>query len=265
MSCSSSTSHGHILSGRPKAAAIADAAAERARAAGDETAKRSPASAPPSTACSSGRPGRRRARAARAQALPLLEQAEDHAGLVHVWHALGHGVANFRGRYEDYAHAAEQALRHARLAGQRARSLRPRRRARLRAAARGRGASHARPAPSREPPPRLLLNRAWLLAMLARFDEADPLAREAGERCRELTGADWVDVFSARSRPPPATTRKRPRTSAASATCSRHAASAVISRPTRRSSAARSARSDATTRRSHWRGVDASSEARRMS
>ncbi len=34
--------------------------------------------------------------------------------------------------------------------------------------------------------------------MLARFDEAARIAREAGERWRELTGDDWVDVFLAR-------------------------------------------------------------------
>lgn len=43
------------------------------------------------------------------------------------------------------------------------------------------------------PRPRLLLMRAWLLTMLARFDEASQIAREAGERWRELTGDDWVD------------------------------------------------------------------------
>ena len=103
-----------------KAAAIADAAAERARAAGDETGEllarvgaafhRLHFAADPAVD--------ELERLAR-KALPLLEQAENHAGLVHVWYALGYGVANFRGRFEDYAHAAEQALRHARLAGQR--------------------------------------------------------------------------------------------------------------------------------------------------
>ena len=53
------------------------------------------------------------------KALPLLEQAENHAGLVHVWYALGYGVANIRGHFEANARASEQALHHARLAGQR--------------------------------------------------------------------------------------------------------------------------------------------------
>src|SRR5438034_139198 len=52
-------------------------------------------------------------------ALPLLEEVADHAALVHVWKMLGLGVANFRGRWEDWSQAAERALRHASLAGQR--------------------------------------------------------------------------------------------------------------------------------------------------
>ena len=113
------------------------------------------------------------------EALPLLEQAEDHAGLVHVWDALGYGVANWRGHFEDYAHASEQALRHARLAGQRrSRSLRPRPGARLRAAAGGRGATHDRRAPSREPAPLAAAD-----ARLAAHD-ARPLRRGSADRAR---------------------------------------------------------------------------------
>jgi tetratricopeptide (TPR) repeat protein len=43
------------------------------------------------------------------------------------------------------------------------------------------------------PHPQLLVYRAWLLAMLERFDEAAELLRDAGERWRELTGDDWVE------------------------------------------------------------------------
>ena len=35
-----------------------------------------------------------------------LEATGDHAGLVHVWGALGFGVANNRGRYDDWAAAS---------------------------------------------------------------------------------------------------------------------------------------------------------------
>jgi class 3 adenylate cyclase len=183
-----------------KAATIADAAAERARAAGDETGEllarvgaafhRLFVAADPAVD--------ELERLAR-KALPPLEQAEDHAGLVHIWYSLGFGVANFRGRFEDYAHAAEQALGHARLAGQRNSSL-----FRLGDAL----ASGPRPADEalrtldallpENPHPRPLLVRAWLLSMLARFEEAAQLACEAGERWRELTGDDWVDVYLGR-------------------------------------------------------------------
>ena len=43
------------------------------------------------------------------------------------------------------------------------------------------------------PHPASLVMRAWLLVMLARFEEGSGIAREAGERWRELTGDDWVD------------------------------------------------------------------------
>jgi tetratricopeptide (TPR) repeat protein len=43
------------------------------------------------------------------------------------------------------------------------------------------------------PHPGLLLCRAWLLAMLSRFEEASPIAREARDRYHELTGDNWGD------------------------------------------------------------------------
>ena len=177
-----------------KAAAIAAAAAERARAAGDETGELlARVGAAYHRVFLSTDAVDELERLAR-KALPLLEQAENHAGLVHVWHALGHGVANLRGRFEDWAQASEQALGHARLAGQRNSHLF----SLDDALARG-------PRPADEalrtldallpenPHPRLLLTRAWLLTMLARFDEAAQIARETGERWRDLTGDDEVD------------------------------------------------------------------------
>jgi class 3 adenylate cyclase/tetratricopeptide (TPR) repeat protein len=176
----------------PKAEEIAAAAADRARAAGDET-------------------GDALARAVAAfyhslwapdpaiddlellarRALPLLEQADDHAGLVHVWWVLGFGVANFRGRWEDWAQAAEQTLHHARLAGRRSTHL-----FELELAL----ASGPRPADEalqtldallpEDPHPGSLMTRAWLLAMLGRFEEASAIAQEASDRLRELTGED---------------------------------------------------------------------------
>jgi len=85
--------------------------------------------------------------------------------------------------------AAKEAIRHSRLAGQRRTDL-----FRLEPAF-----VHG-PQPADEalrtldallppnPHPRLLLGRAILLAMLGRLEEAWPIAREAGERWRQLTG-----------------------------------------------------------------------------
>ncbi len=183
-----------------KAAVIADAAAERARATGDETGELlARVGAAFHRVFVSTEPAVDELERLARRALPLLEQAQDHAGLVHVWVALGSGVANFRGRFEDSAHASEQALRHARLAGQHSSQLF--------------GLQSALvygPRPADEalgtldallpgnPYPGLLLMRAWLLTMLTRFDEADRIAREAGERLRELTGDDYADVHLGR-------------------------------------------------------------------
>src|SRR5436305_14798685 len=52
-------------------------------------------------------------------AIPLLEQAANHSGLVRVWSMRGYTVANMRGRNEDWIRASERALEHSRAAGQR--------------------------------------------------------------------------------------------------------------------------------------------------
>ena len=119
-------------------------------------------------------------------ALRLLEAAGDHAGQAWAWYALT-GAANMRCRFGAYAEAAEQAVRHARLAGHdsggdfgfgHAIVGGPRR------------ASEALAALDRLLPgsqrPILLLNRALLLAMLDRTDEAWSIAVPAGERSREI-------------------------------------------------------------------------------
>ena len=122
-------------------------------------------------------------------ALPLLEQAGDHAALVHVWNALGVGVANVRGRWADLVRAGEQALTHSRLAGQQRSGL----------FFLDIALVHG-PVPADEALERLdqllpevpgvfsLTNRAWLLAMLDRFDEAVPLASESNARLRDMDG-----------------------------------------------------------------------------
>jgi class 3 adenylate cyclase/tetratricopeptide (TPR) repeat protein len=101
-----------------RAAAICDTAAERARAAGDERGE--------TVATIAGglhrlflepNPDLDGLERASLDAIPLLEAADDHVGLMYVYVALGYGVANGRGLMEDWASASEAAVRHARAAG----------------------------------------------------------------------------------------------------------------------------------------------------
>jgi class 3 adenylate cyclase len=123
-------------------------------------------------------------------ALRLLDEADDQAGLVHIWIAAGE-VANHRGHWQERAQSHERAFHHARLAGQQP--------------APPLGLGHAYvlgPEPADEALRRLdqllpdwshpghVLSRARLLAMLDRHDDAWSLALEAGERLREFTGDD---------------------------------------------------------------------------
>jgi class 3 adenylate cyclase/tetratricopeptide (TPR) repeat protein len=182
-----------------QAAALAEATVRRAQAARDQVGeatarvvaaqRRLPLATDPAVA---------ELEALARAALPLLEQAEDHAALARVWTALG-TVANFYGRIEEWTHAAEQRLRHSPLVGQQHWAVaqlatplvvgpRPADKA-LRTLDAALGEA---------PHPWLLLARAWLLAMLGRFEEAWEIAREASDRWREFGGdaaheaADWV-------------------------------------------------------------------------
>jgi hypothetical protein len=177
------------------AAALADAAAERAGAAGNRPGEAVARVAAAFQCLLVAEGGADELEALARTALPLLEEAQDHAGLVHAWHALGFGVANVRARYAEWAQAAEQALRHARLAGQRPAHLfnlevplvlgpRPADEALATLDELLSDVSHPYP----------LVFRSHLLAMLGRFDEASPSALEASGRLRELTGgADGAD------------------------------------------------------------------------
>jgi tetratricopeptide (TPR) repeat protein len=122
-------------------------------------------------------------------ALPLLERANDHASLVHVWEILGLVIANGRQQFAAWEVASRRALEHARLAGQQRAGLfwleltlvsgpLPADEALLRLEA----------VLPEAPTPVSLAHRAWLLAMLDRFDEAVPLALEANDRQFELDG-----------------------------------------------------------------------------
>ena len=169
-----------------RAAALAEAAAEHAQAAGDEA----------SLALARVVGAQRRLfitpnadldelEALASAALPLLEQAGDDPGLADVWQALA-AVALHRGRFEDMVRASEQAIRHARLAGQ-TRTNQPG--LPLALLMGPRPAGEALRALDAALPETLPLLKSVLLAMLGRFDEAWPLAREANERLRTLRGS----------------------------------------------------------------------------
>jgi class 3 adenylate cyclase len=183
----------------PQAAAIAERAGERAAAAGDpagEALARIVAFRYRSDFASD--PMIDELDALIRAALPLLEQADDHAGLVHVYNAISE-INNHRGRWGEWGRNRERALHHARLAGQQP--------------------THppgltgyqyvSGPEPADEllhrldqlllesSHPGLLLNRARLLGMLDRFAEAWPLALKASERLRELTGDDGGENYVA--------------------------------------------------------------------
>ena len=119
-----------------------------------------------------------------------LEATGDHAGLVHVWGALGFGVANNRGRYDDWAAASEHARHHSLLDG---RTGGPEFGIPLIAGSRP--ADEALEAIDsllvERPSAWLRLSRAWLLGMLDRGDEARRLAADADTRLREQSGALW--------------------------------------------------------------------------
>ena len=123
------------------------------------------------------------------RALPLLEREADHAALVYVWEVFAISVTNARQQWADSARASRRALEHARLAGQQRTGLF------WIELALGLGPTPAAEALAQldellpaTPWPFSLFTRAWLLAMLDRFDEAVPLARDSNERLRELDG-----------------------------------------------------------------------------
>jgi class 3 adenylate cyclase/tetratricopeptide (TPR) repeat protein len=173
------------------AAAVAEQAVVRAEAAGDaegEALARALTVFYRGDADDPSPPDRLEALALRA--LSLLEQAEDHAGLAHVWYVLGFGVANMRTAYDDWAHAIEESIRHARLAG------RPSPNIGYLSVALAHGSRPAQEVLARveeleSPTAWWSLCRAWLLAMLGRFDEALPLAEEADANFR-FQGGNWA-------------------------------------------------------------------------
>ena len=128
-------------------------------------------------------------------ALVRFEASGDDRALAVVWYALAE-VANLHGRFGDRVEAYEQAIRHARLMGEKSRYeddlshalvLGPR------------PADEAlsmldRLAPGSEDPT-VVLNRALLLAMLDRMDEARALAGDAERRLQELGHPDTAHYW----------------------------------------------------------------------
>ena len=129
------------------------------------------------------------------EALPRLEDAGDHAALVYVWLALAE-LENVRGQNEERARAIERALSHSGAAGTVPAHLfglpvviaygpRPA----------DEGLRTLDALAPRSQSPNVDLNRALLLAMLNRFDEAWPLARGACDRLLEMTGDERGEVI----------------------------------------------------------------------
>ena len=126
------------------------------------------------------------------EALPLLEQADDHAGLAHLWWVIGFGVANSRGRFDDWVRANDESARHARLAGLQASNY-----PEVPLIYGSLPADEALEALEGEHrlSPWPCLCRAWLLAMLGRLDEAWSLADESYARFHEQSRSwigDWA-------------------------------------------------------------------------
>ena len=170
-----------------QAAAVAEAAAAHAHDAGELAGEAAARAAAAFHRCLAGEASADELDVLAQAALPLLEQAHDHACLVHTWNALGFGVANTRCHYAEWVHAAEQALRHARLAGQRPSHVFNLEAALLFGPTPADEAVQALDAVLPEQPhPLPILFRSHLLAMLGQLDEAWASAREAAEHQREL-------------------------------------------------------------------------------
>jgi len=166
---------------------VAEAVAERARAAGDRAGESVARLGAARRHLALGETGLDDVEALARAALPLVEEADDHAGQMRVWRALG-DVANYHGRFEEVIRAAEKEFHHSQLVGG---SATP-------ASLAWALALGPRPAdealrtldtlPIEATHPETLMVRAWLLAMLTRFDQAWPLARQASSRLAERIG-----------------------------------------------------------------------------
>ncbi len=170
-----------------KASALAEQAAELARAAGNERGELlSRLFAAHQSLITAANADVVPVEELAARVIPMLEAAKDHAGLVYA-HRSRAWAANFRGQWSDMLRAGQEALRHADLAGQRHGSL----------FGIAGGLIHG-PTPAEEAL-RILdaadvrdpfhdLAHAQLLGMLGRIDEARSLGADAGERAYQWWG-----------------------------------------------------------------------------
>jgi class 3 adenylate cyclase len=174
--------------------AICEAAAERAAAAGDVTGEALARAIAALHASALGRSTPDEIEARVLAVLPQLEEANDHRGLGLAWWALSYGVANARGQWDQMALTGEQAIRHS-----------PLHRQEQQYSFVGGLLLGSTPADqaleridallSESANPFVRVNRAWLLAMLNRLDEARPLASEAALQLRERAGdqiGEWI-------------------------------------------------------------------------
>jgi tetratricopeptide (TPR) repeat protein len=179
-----------------RAVGIADNAAQRA-AAGDEGDAALACTVAALTRFCTGECSSHELERLARQALPLLEAVGDDDGLVHVWYALA-WAANGRQRYEDWAQAMENALRHRRLVH----SSVPGWLAMMLAVPLAQGPRPASEALAtldaafgEHPYAGVLLLRGVLLAMLDHVDEAWSVALPAEERLREFglaSTGEWL-------------------------------------------------------------------------
>jgi tetratricopeptide (TPR) repeat protein len=182
----------NLISTQPRAAdwvTMTEALADRARAAGDRPGEAVARVEAAHHRTTTGTGSVEALETLAHEAIPLLEAAEDHAGLARVWYALGQGVASPRGQYERWTQAVEQEILHRRQIGQPGLLGLP-------------YTLILGPRPADEALQILdsliadetdrvsWAYRAVLLAMLGRFEEAWNGALEADRRERQLTGAE---------------------------------------------------------------------------
>ena len=175
----------------------ADGAEKEGDAAGAALARATAALLRQETGAASAEEVERLARAA----LPLLEAAGDHAGLARSWHILASALLRTRCRYDEVEEAAEQALLHARLAGEKPTYPSGIMQA-LRTGSRpiAEGLQRLDALAEQYTHPSVDLHRAIFLAMLGRSAEAQAVGVAAAERFHELVGrSPWfweLDEFA---------------------------------------------------------------------